>query len=86
MILKTPKAVIPLNCHLYAGIGEPWAGQVKEKGRLAGRSNVKPLISAENLGEEPPTGSGIFIGNRQQKGWDGGALIWARRVTEMIYC
>ena len=74
MILKTLKDAIPLNCHLYAGVGEPWAGQVKEKGRLAGRSNVKPLISAENLGEEPPTGSGIFIGNRQQKGWDGKPL------------
>ena len=68
----------PHCCHLNAGVGEPWAGQVKEKGRWAGRCNVKPLISAENLGEEPPTGSGIFIGNRQQKeGWDGRTLSWA---------
>lgn len=48
---------IVLQTDLNAGTGDPWAGQEREKGWTTERSKVRPLISIENLGAEPPTGS-----------------------------
>ena len=38
-------------------MGDPCAGQERENGRKEGIVRVELLESAENLGEEPPTGS-----------------------------
>ena len=43
--------------NLYAGTGDPCAGQERENGRKEGIVRVELLESAENLGDEPPTGS-----------------------------
>ena len=43
--------------NLYAGTGDPCAGQERLNDCVAAFSIVKPLNSPENLGREPPTGS-----------------------------
>ena len=43
--------------NLYAGTGDPCAGQERLNGRVAVFFIVKPSNSPENFGSEPPTGS-----------------------------
>lgn len=75
--------------YLKAGIGEPWAGQVRAKGSFKVICSVEDFNTEENFGFALPIGSNKGTKEAVKKWWasylkDGRGFPWAGQVKAIL--